>query len=136
MPVPDTPAPALGDAALSDAASDAAFIESIVAEVHREVDPRVQLCLRRHEGQLVLDLIQVLYPLRGRGLAEAAMGVILARADDAGWPVVLQPSPAFGADNGRLYAWYHRLGFRPEGASPGFGQVGWMARSVPRRRAA
>jgi len=48
---------------------------------------------------------------RGKGAGTAAMGRILAHADDTGQRVSLTPSDAYGGDVERLHQFYARLGF-------------------------
>lgn len=105
-------------------------LDDLRAAVHSEVDPRIQLCLRWHGEQVILDLIQVVYPLRGRGLARAALTLLCELTDRAGWELSLQPSPALGSDPARLAAWYHEHGFRFDGPPLPLGQLGWMTRPV------
>ncbi|RLP77001.1 hypothetical protein D9V32_05085 [Mycetocola tolaasinivorans] len=118
LPEPDTP---------SDAT--AAELDSLRESIHRDIDPHIQLLLRPHEHQVILDLIQVPYPLRGSGLANRALHALCSRADAAGWELALEPHPAFGSDTERLARWYGTHGFRLE--EPGM--TAWMHRP-PRTR--
>lgn len=132
LPEPDTPRPGKITSTELDEFRDL---------VHRRLDPRIQLCLRVHDGEVILDLIQVLYPLRGRGLARATLSLLCAYADDRGWVLALQPSATLGSDILRLRDWYSSHGFRVTGSGLSHGQIGWMSRiplppAAPRGRLA
>lgn len=104
-----------------------ATLDAVRERIHRDIDPHIQILLRPHGHQVILDLIQVPYPLRGQRLADRALDLLCRRADSAGWEIALEPHPAFGSDTGRLAAWYRAHGFRPEAP----GENAWLHR-VPR----
>ncbi|WP_187976063.1 hypothetical protein [Mycetocola sp. JXN-3] len=108
----------------SPATATPATLDAVRERIHRDINPQIQILLRPHGHQVILDLIQVPYPLRGQRLADRALDLLCRRADSAGWEIALEPHPAFGSDTGRLAAWYRAHGFRPEAP----GENAWMHR--------
>lgn len=78
---------------------------------------------------LVLDMISVPKPLRGQGLARAAMEQLVAAADAAGRPMALTPDSSLGSSKARLVAFYRSFGFVPNsGRNKDFGIMESMIR--------
>lgn len=78
---------------------------------------------------LVLDMIAVPKPLRGQGLARAAMEQLVAAADAAGRPMALTPDSSLGSSKARLVAFYRSFGFVPNsGRNKDFGIMESMIR--------
>lgn len=81
------------------------------------------------DGVVTISKIETPAEYRGQGLAEQELTRVLADADKDGLAVALTPSSDFGANKGRLVAWYKKHGFVPnKGANKDFGTRETMIR--------
>ena len=122
----------LADPPISDRERFRADSDAIRDELRAHF-PDLTLCLGGSTRFLVLDMIFVPKPLRGQGLARAAMQDLVDAADGAGRPMALTPDSGLGSSKARLVAFYRGFGFVPNsGRNKDFGIMEAMIRPVLR----
>lgn len=80
--------------------------------------PGLGLALDFTLGSLVIGILRIPVPLRGRGHGPRILRRVLAEADARGFAVVCTPTGEYGSDRELLVRALTRAGFRPSPGDP------------------
>ena len=79
----------------------------------RALAPGIIAALSSRGQDISFDYLGVPRPQRGAGLADKAIAVVCAQADEHQVMVWMEPNSGFGSDLRRMIPWYSRHGFVP-----------------------